>query len=268
MESPIKQRLYDIIFEADSGPGKLFDVVLLLTILASIAVVMLDSVEEIRLQHGALLRLLEWVFTGMFTVEYLLRLFCVRRPLRYALSFFGMVDFLAILPTYLGLVLGGAQSFAVVRAFRLLRVFRVFKLVRFLGEASVLRDAMHSSLPKLVVFLVTVMSIVVVIGTAMHLIEAPTNEGFSSIPQSVYWAIVTVTTVGFGDAVPGTPIGKVLASVLMVTGFGILAVPTGIVAAEIAQHGKTGTTIRVCQECLAEGHDSDAVHCKFCGAKV
>lgn len=267
MHSPHKQRLYQIIFEADSRSGKLFDVMLLLTILASISVVMLESVQEIRTDYGPTLRVLEWVFTGLFSLEYLLRLYCVRHPSRYALSFFGVIDFLAVLPTYLSLLFGGAQSLVVIRTFRLLRVFRVFKLVRFLGEASVLGQAIRASVPKLIVFLVTVLSIVVVIGTTMYLIESPSNPGFQSIPQSVYWSIVTVTTVGYGDTYPVTVAGKMLASVLMVTGFGILAVPTGIVTAEIVQRDKHSVTTRVCRECLAEGHDTDAVHCKYCGSK-
>lgn len=168
---------------------------------------------------------------------------------------------------YVSLLVGGAQSFVVIRTFRLLRVFRVFKLVRFLGEASVLGQAVRASLPKLVVFIVTVLSIVVVIGTTMYLIESPGNPGFQNIPESVYWAIVTVTTVGFGDTYPFTVPGKALASVLMITGFGILAVPTGIVTAEIVQRGKHSATTRVCEECMAEGHDVDAVHCKYCGSQ-
>lgn len=269
MDSPIKKQFYEIIFEADSRAGKLFDVILLLVILASIAVVMLESVEEIRDLHGESLRVLEWIFTGLFTVEYLLRLYCVRRPIRYALSFFGIIDFLAVLPMYLGLIVGGAQSFVVIRAFRLLRVFRVFKLVRFLGEADVLGRALRASVPKLIVFVVAVLSIVVVTGTSMHVIEYPGNDGFSSIPKSVYWAIVTVTTVGYGNVTPITDGGKALASVLMVTGFGILAVPTGIVTAEIVHHGaRPLPTTRVCQECMTEGHDRDAQHCKYCGARI
>lgn len=267
MDSPHKQRLYQIIFEADTRLGKLFDVVLLLLILASIAVVMLESVQEFRQEFGPTLRMLEWIFTGLFTVEYLLRLYCVRHPARYAGSFFGIIDFLAVMPMYVSLVVGGAQSFVVIRTFRLLRVFRVFKLVRFLGEANVLGQAVRASVPKLIIFIVTVLSIVVVIGTTMYLIESPRNPGFQNIPQSVYWAIVTVTTVGFGDSYPLTVPGKMLASVLMVTGFGILAVPTGIVTAEIVQRGKRSATTRVCQECIAEGHDVDAVHCKYCGSK-
>ena len=269
MDGSAKQRLYDIIFEADTPAGKFFDVALLLLIVASILTVMLESVVSISAEYGTALIAMEWVFTGLFTVEYLLRLYCVRRPLRYVFSFFGIVDFLAVLPTYLSLVFGGAQSLIVIRALRLLRVFRVFKLARFLGEASQLASALRNSIPKLTVFLFTIATIVVIIGASMYLIEGETNEGFKSIPQSVYWAIVTVTTVGFGDSVPVTPGGKVLASVLMITGFAMLAVPTGIMTAEIihSTSRKTPTT-QVCPDCLAEGHDHDATNCKFCGAAL
>lgn len=269
MDGSAKQRLYDIIFEADTPAGKLFDVALLLLIVASILTVMLESVVSISAEYGTALIAMEWVFTGLFTVEYLLRLYCVRRPLRYVFSFFGIVDFLAILPTYLSLVFGGAQSLVVIRALRLLRVFRVFKLARFLGEASQLASALRNSIPKLIVFLFTIATIVVIIGTSMYIIEGETNEGFKSIPQSVYWAVVTVTTVGFGDSVPMTPGGKMLASVLMVTGFAMLAVPTGIMTAEIIHStSRKMPTTQVCPDCLAEGHDHDATNCKFCGAKL
>jgi voltage-gated potassium channel len=269
MDSPRKQHLYDIIFEADTRAGKAFDVVLLILILASIVTVMLESVGTIRADHGGTLTAVEWIFTGLFTIEYLLRLYCVRRPMRYALSFFGVVDILAILPTYLSLVFGGAHSLVVIRALRLLRVFRVFKLARFLGEASQLSRAIRSSIPKLTIFLVAVVTVVVIIGTSMYLVEGQTNPGFENIPISVYWAIVTVTTVGFGDSVPVTPLGRALASLLMVIGFAMLAVPTGIMTAEIV-HARTAAipTTQVCPDCLQEGHETDAVHCKFCGTKL
>lgn len=268
MVSRLQQRLYDVIFEADTPSGKAFDITLLLLILASIAVVMVETVEPFGTRNGTALYTVEWVFTGLFTVEYLVRLYCVRRPLRYAFSFFGIVDLLAILPTYLSLFFGGAQSLIVIRALRLLRVFRVFKLARFLGEAHVLRAAMQASAHKLIVFLIAVITLVVIIGTSMYLIENASNDKFSNIPESVYWAIVTVTTVGYGNIVPETALGKMLASMLMVIGFAIIAVPTGIVTAELLQQKLSDPTTQVCPECLREGHDTDAVHCKFCGEKL
>ena len=267
MPERLKTELYETIFEAETPRGKTFDVVLLLVIVASVGVIMLDSIEELRTNYGPTLLGLEWAFTGLFTVEYLLRLYCVRHPLRYALSFFGIVDLLAILPTYLGLLFGGAQSLVVIRALRLLRIFRIFKLARFLGEADTLARAMKGSMHKLVVFLVTVVTTVLIIGTAMYLIEGAENEDFASIPQSVYWAIVTVTTVGYGDITPDSAAGMALAAMLMIMGFAIIAVPTGIVTAEFV-HRRSRPTTEVCPECLAEGHDADAVHCKHCGAKI
>jgi voltage-gated potassium channel len=262
MASDRKHRIYEIIFEAETGIGKAFDIGLLLAILGSIAVVMLESVAEIRRDWGQDLLTLEWIFTGLFTAEYAVRLYCVRRPLRYALSFFGIVDLLAILPTYASLFVVGAQSLVVIRALRLLRIFRVFKLARFLGEANVLLRAMKGSSHKLGVFVVAVVTIVLIIGTAMYSIEGNENPEFTNIPACVYWAIVTVTTVGYGDAVPVTVAGKFLASILMVTGFGIIAVPTGIFAAELVHHSKKAVTTEVCPACLAEGHDPDAAHWK------
>ena len=267
MSEQLRKEIYDTIFEAETPRGKLFDVALLLVILASVVVIMLDSIDELRANYGPTLVGLEWVFTGLFTIEYLLRLYCVRYPRRYALSFFGIVDLLAILPTYLGLIFGGAQSMVVIRALRLLRVFRIFKLARFLGEADTLARAMKGSLHKLVVFLVTVVTTVLIVGTTMYLIEGAENEDVASIPQGVYWAIVTVTTVGYGDITPDSAAGMALASILMIIGFAIIAVPTGIVTAELVHRRKHPTT-EVCPECLAEGHDADAVHCKFCGAKI
>lgn len=259
--------LYRIIFEADTPSGKLFDVVLLLAIIASVVVVMLDSVQSINAEHRALLYGLEWTFTILFTVEYGLRLYCVERPLRYARSFFGVIDLLSVLPTYLSLILAGSQQLIVIRVLRLLRIFRVFKLARYLGHANILLSAMKSSTPKLIVFLGTVISIVVVVGTAMFMIEGDEGSQFDSIPQSMYWAIVTVTTVGYGDISPVSVPGKILASCLMILGYAIIAVPTGIVSAELVQYRGRVTT-RTCPSCLEPGHDPDAVHCKHCGSKL
>jgi voltage-gated potassium channel len=263
-----RERCYEIIFEADTPAGKLFDVVLLVAIFLSVLVVMLESVESIRVAHRRVLVGAEWFFTILFTIEYVMRLVCAPRPLRYARSFFGVVDLLAILPTYFIVLLPGAHRLTVVRALRLLRAFRIFKLAHMLHEATALRRAVWASRSKIAVFLTFVVIVVVIFGSAMHLIEGP-ESGFTSIPQSMYWAIVTMTTVGYGDIAPETPLGKALAAVIMMLGYCMIIVPTGIVSAELA-----GATIRkplttqVCPECMAEGHDTDAKHCKFCGGRL
>jgi len=263
-----RERLYEIIFEADTPAGKTFDVALLIAIVLSVATVMLESVESVDSNYHAQLLVLEWSFTLLFTVEYGLRMLCVRRPGAYAVSFFGVVDLLAILPTYLSYLLPGSQSLLVIRALRLLRVFRVFKLARFLSEATALRRALWASRAKVTVFLVTVLILVVILGSAMYLIESGPGSGFTSIPQSMYWAIVTMTTVGYGDIAPTTVPGKMLAAVIMVLGYSLIIVPTGIVSAEIAQRSRQLPTTQVCPSCLAEGHDSDARHCKYCGTSL
>ncbi|MFQ5653528.1 MAG: ion transporter [Planctomycetota bacterium] len=269
MTQGLRHRCHEIIFEADTRAGKVFDVALLLCIVTSVLAVMLESVDDIGQRHGTALRGLEWVFTILFGIEYILRLYCVRRPLRYAVSFFGVVDLLAVLPLFVSLVVPGTHSLLVVRVLRLLRVFRVFKLARFLGEANVLRVALARSVPKVIVFLGTVLTIVVIIGALMYLIEGKPN-GFDSIPKSMYWAVVTLTTVGYGDLVPVTVLGRCLAAVLMVMGFGIIAVPTGIVSAELVQQSQAQgeLTTQACPTCMAEGHSRDAIHCKFCGARL
>ena len=264
---PWRERLHEVIFEAETPAGKAFDVALLLCIVASVVTVLLESVASIRAQHGPILRALEWGFTLLFTVEYVLRLACVRRPLRYALSFFGLVDLLAIVPTYLSFFVAGAQSLIVIRALRLLRIFRVLKLGHFVGEARMLRAALHASLRKITVFLGTVLTIVLIVGALMYLVEGETS-GFTSIPQSMYWAIVTLTTVGYGDIAPQTILGKLLASVVMILGYGIIAVPTGIVTVELAHARRAPITTEACPDCGAGGHDSDAVFCKFCGGRL
>ena len=221
-----------------------------------------------RLQYGPELRAAEWFFTAVFTVEYVLRLYCVQRPAAYARSFFGFVDLLAILPSYLSLVLEGAQSLLVIRALRLLRVFRVLKLAHYLGEAKVLKRALYASRPKITVFLIVVVNIAAIMGTLMYMIEGEEN-GFPNIPVSVYWAIVTMTTVGYGDLAPSTPVGQLLATFLMLMGYGIIAVPTGIVTAEITRDfQRTRISTQACPVCSADGHDYEAVHCKFCGGKL
>jgi voltage-gated potassium channel len=232
-----REEVYEVIFEAETPAGKTFDVVLIALILGSVAVVMLDSVEAVRARHGALLRGLEWGFTLLFTAEYLLRLACVERPGRYARSIFGLVDLLAILPTYISLVLPGATYLTTVRVLRILRVFRVLKLAHHVREMEVLGRALKASRRKITVFVLAVFTLVVILGSLMYLIEGREN-GFSSIPRSVYWAIVTLTTVGYGDISPQTPLGQSLAAVIMICGYGILAVPTGIVTVELARESR------------------------------
>ena len=260
--------LFEVIFESDTRAGKWFDIALIVCILLSVAVVMLESVASVRERHGDLLYALEWFFTILFTVEYVLRLLCVGKPARYAVSFFGVVDLLAILPRYLSVVLSGSRYLAVVRVLRVLRVFRVLKLGHHTREAAVLRQALYASRRKILVFLAVVLTLVVIIGALMYMIEGQTNEGFTSIPRSVYWAVVTLTTVGYGDISPRTAAGQCLAALVMILGYSIIAVPTGIVTAEWSQARQKPTTGQACPACSAEGHDRDAKHCKFCGAKL
>jgi voltage-gated potassium channel len=267
--SPWREKLRIIIFEADTPAGKAFDVSLLVAIVLSVLAVMLDSVTTFRNNHGVLLDRAEWVFTLLFTVEYVLRLICSPRPTHYARSFFGLVDLLAILPTYLSLFFPGAESMAVIRGLRLLRIFRVFKLGQFLGEASLLRSALAASRHKITVFLGTITILVTILGSAMYLIEGA-EHGFTSIPAAIYWSIVTMTTVGYGDMAPATVSGKVLASLVMILGYSIIAVPTGIVTAEIVEGAAAARriTTRSCPGCLSEGHDRDATYCKDCAAPL
>lgn len=262
-----RERVHGVIFEAETPAGKVFDISLLVAILVSIVAVALESVAEIRARYGMQLRALEWLITLLFSVEYLLRLYCVGKPLRYARSFFGVVDLLAVLPSYLSIFISGSQSLLVIRSLRLLRVFRVLKLAHFVGEARMLHAALRASSRKIIVFLGAVLTIVVIVGAMMYLIEGP-EHGFSSIPQAVYWTIVTMTTVGYGDIAPETVLGKILASAVMILGYGIIAVPTGIVTVEIATTLKTSTRTHSCRECSADGHAIDAVYCKYCGAKL
>jgi voltage-gated potassium channel len=266
-EKTLRSTLHEIIFEADTPAGKAFDVALLVLIILSVIAVMLESSSSVAARFGPELRAFEWVVTILFTIEYLLRLYCVGNPARYARSFFGIVDLLAILPTYLSLIIPGAQSLLVIRALRLLRVFRVLKLAQFVGEAAELSAALRASARKIIVFLGSVLTIVVIVGSMMYLIEGEAN-GFTSIPVSIYWAIVTMTTVGYGDIAPQTALGKILASAIMIMGYGIIAVPTGIVSVELAGVTKRKITTQACPDCGAGGHDLDAVHCKYCGAKI
>jgi voltage-gated potassium channel len=263
-----RARLHEIIFEADTPAGRLFDFALIWLILLSVATVTLESVRTIREQYGDQLYILEWLFTLLFTIEYLLRLMSVRRPVRYATSFFGVVDLLAIVPTYLSIFVPGSHYLLVIRILRLLRIFRLLKLSEYVTEADTLRRALRASRRKISVFLSTVMLLVVIIGALMYVIEGE-EHGFTNIPISIYWAIVTLTTVGYGDLSPRTPLGQMLASIVMVIGYGIIAVPTGIVSVELAQAARRqNITTQSCPACASEGHDPDARYCKYCGANL
>jgi voltage-gated potassium channel len=261
-------KVYTVIFEADTRAGKAFDTGLILLVLLSVLVVMLESVASIQARHGRLLDVLEYFFTAVFTIEYLLRLACVRYPMRYALSFYGVVDLLAVLPTYLAFFFPELYALVDVRVLRLLRVFRIFKLGAYLAEFAMLGQALRASVRKIMVFLSVVLMVVTIMGTVMYLVEGPAN-GYTSIPTSIYWAITTMTTVGFGDITPKTDLGRAIASLMMLLGWGVLAVPTGIVTAEMtAQRQGRPTTTRSCHECLSEGHLPDARFCRDCGARL
>lgn len=264
-----RARMFDIIFSNDTPAGRRFDIVLMSLILLSILVVVLDSVPVIYSEYSQVTSVLEWGFTLLFTAEYIARLVCVQRPVRYARSFYGIIDLVSVLPTYLSLLLPGSQVFLDVRILRLLRVFRIFKLTLYIEEYTRLGEALVASRRKIMVFLSVVLMLILILGTVMYVIEGPEN-GFSSIPMAMYWATVTITTVGYGDMTPHTPIGKAIASFMMLIGWGILAVPTGIVTAEmtsqkLSRHAPRGTP-RECSACGSGGHDPRAHFCKDCGA--
>jgi len=261
-------RLYKVVFESDTQAGKIFDIVVIAAILLSVAAVMADSVESVTTRHGALLNALEWMFTILFTIEYIARLSCIERPVRYATSFFGIVDLMAVLPTYLATLFPEAQVLIDVRVLRLLRCFRIFKLTAYLSEFRLLGRAMANSTRKILVFLSVVVMIVLIVGTLMYVIEGP-KHGFTSIPKAVYWALSTITTVGYGDIVPRTELGRTLASIVMLIGWGILAVPTGIVTAEMtAQKFMREPAETRCIACGNTGHDVDAAYCRICGTRL
>lgn len=262
----IKNKLYEIIFEADTPAGKLFDVVLLFVILLSVALVMLESVPGIRHDNLPVLKMLEWIITGIFTLEYALRVLIVKKPLRYIFSFYGIIDFLSVIPTYLSLFIAGSHSLVVIRMLRLLRIFRILKLTRYTNAGRTLASSMWASREKISVFIFFVMILVIIIGTFMYLVEGEIH-GFTSIPRSIYWAIVTLTTVGYGDISPGTSLGQFLASIVMILGYAIIAVPTGIVTAEMIRPSVSRNT-QVCTNCLHDKHDDDATFCKKCGSRL
>lgn len=262
-----RARVHEIIFEADTKTGKAFDLALIVIILASVVIVALDSVESISRTMHQIFYAIEWIFTIVFTIEYALRIISLRSPKHYILSFYGIIDLLAVLPTYLSLLSAGSSALIVLRVIRLLRIFRILKLVRYLGAERHLSTAFRASLPKITVFLVAVSCIVLVAGTIMYLVEGAAH-GFTSIPVSIYWAVVTLTTVGYGDISPSTPLGQFIATLIMITGYGIIAVPTGIVTAEITRISLEKPNTQSCPNCGREGHDADAVYCKYCGEKI
>lgn len=266
-----RERIHEIIFEAETPAGKGFDVMLLIFILVSVVVVMLESVDSISTQYKELFTWMEWAFTILFTLEYGLRIYSVGKPWKYIFSFYGWVDLLSILPTYLSLVIAGSHYLITIRALRLLRVFRILKLGNYLTESATLMEALKASSRKIIVFLGAVMTLVIIIGSAMYLIEGNSNSGFTSIPRSMYWAIVTVTTVGYGDITPSTTLGQFFSAILMIMGYGILAVPTGIVSVELAQVQREKDKLlntTCCPNCAKTGHDFDAEFCKYCGSRL
>ncbi len=265
---PWQRKLHRVIFEADTPAGKLFDLILLGFILLSVVLVMAESIQSLDARYGPWFKAAEWVVTVFFTVEYILRILCVARPTRYIFSFFGIIDLLSILPTFLSLILEGSQFLSVIRILRLLRIFRILKLNRFISESNMILISLKRSSRKILVFLFFVLLINIIMGAVIFTVEHDYNPGFSSIPQSIYWAIVTLSTVGYGDVAPVTVLGKIIASVIMITGYSIIAVPTGIVTVELNREKASKSVPRVCASCLTEGHDTDARFCKACGAKL
>jgi voltage-gated potassium channel len=263
-----KQRGYIIIFQSDTKPGRLFDIILLILIFTSVSLVILESVPAVDYQFGSLLKIGEWIITIAFTLEYAARIIVARNPLRYIFSFFGLVDLLSILPTYLSFFSSAAHNLMVIRALRLLRVFRILKLNRYTSEGSLILAALRSARHKISVFLFAILMIVLIMGTLMYLIEGGKN-GFTSIPKGIYWAIVTITTVGYGDLTPTTSLGQFFSALLMIIGYAIIAVPTGIMTAEISYGIRTGKMrIFRCPGCSHETHESDAEYCRKCGTKL
>ncbi len=263
----LRKKLFEIIFEADTLAGKTFDISLLIIILISTVIVILESVNSFNQLMYNEFRIIEWVVTILFSIEYLLRIYSLKKPSGYIFSFYGIVDLLAILPSYLGLFFVGTHSLLVIRALRLLRIFRIFKISRYIDEGKFLIKAIYASRIKISVFLFALMTLILIIGTLMYLIEGE-NYGFTSIPKSIYWAIVTMTTVGYGDITPHTALGQFLSGIVMILGYSIIAVPTGIVGVELANTIRKAQNTQVCPNCSKEGHDSDAIYCKYCGTML
>ncbi len=267
MKKNLRNKLFEIIFEADTREGKIFDISLLIIIALSIITVMCESVPAFRIGNNQVFKYLEWFFTIIFVIEYALRIFASSRRWKYIFSFYGIIDLLAILPAFMGIFISGAHSLLIIRAFRLLRIFRVLKISRYSKAGKTLVTALVASRDKIGVFLFTIFTIILCIGTLMYLIEGEVN-GFTSIPKSIYWAVVTLTTVGYGDIIPRTAIGQFLSGILMIIGYAIIAVPTGIISLEVARSEKMKMTTQVCPGCMKEGHEKDAKFCKHCGYRL
>ncbi len=266
-QTPLQRGFYKVIFGTDRGAGRNFDIALIALILSSVVVILLDSIPGYHTDYGVLFWQLEWAFTIFFTVEYTLRIWCSPNRKRYAISGFGIVDLLAILPTYVALIIPDASSLLIIRLIRIFRIFRVLRLLQFLREANVLARSLRNSRRKILVFFSLMLVLTIIFGSMMYVIEGPEN-GFGTIPMSIYWAIVTITTVGYGDVVPHTPLGQVIASMGMLTGYAIIAVPTGIITAELALEINREKSRINCGNCERAGHDADARYCKYCGAHL
>lgn len=264
----MRKKLYEIIFEADTKAGKAFDLALIVLILFSITIVMLESLPNRSPIFYSRLNTMEWMVTSAFLAEYFVRIWVVRKPWRYVFSALGIIDLLAIIPSFLGLVFTGSHMMVVLRALRLLRIFRILKLTRYINEGSQLWKALVASRNKIGIFIFTVLIVILIVGTMMYMIESNQDSGFTSIPISIYWAVVTLTTVGYGDIAPVTALGQTLAGMLMILGYAIIAVPTGIVTAEMSRKTESEITTQVCPHCLKEGHDKDATFCKYCSSKL
>jgi len=265
--SALQEKVFEVIFGTDTPAGKMFDVLLLWAISISVLIVMLDTVQALPVHYHSLFRILEWVFTILFTVEYILRLYCVTNRKRYMFSFYGIVDLISILPSYLALFLTGTSYLTVVRLLRILRIFRVLKLFRYLSEANVLARSLSNSRRKIFVFFFTVLIVTSIFGASMYVIEGP-KSGFDSIPEGIYWAIVTITTVGYGDLVPQSPVGRIIAALVMLIGYSVIAVPTGIITAELTQEVQKQRRTIHCSSCDTLGHDLDARYCRLCGTEL
>ena len=262
----LKRKIHEIIFEADTFFGKLFDVILLVMILLSVFSVMLESVESFREKYSSIFNVAEWCFTIMFSIEYILRIFSVKHPFKYITSFYGIIDLLALVPSFLGFAIGenNLSSIKTIRTIRLIRIFRILKLIRYVKELAALKKAFVASKQRIIVFLFVVLSIVILMGTIIYMIEDP-KDGFTSIPRSIYWAIVTLTTVGYGDIAPHTPIGQFFASIIMILGYAIIAVPTGMISVELS---KTNLNTQSCPACSDDSHEDKALYCKSCGEEL
>ncbi len=267
--TPLKEKIHEIIFEADTKAGKWFDVILLILIVASVLVVTMETVKGLQVKYGAIFILLEWIFTIFFTIEYVLRIYTIAKPSKYIFSFYGIIDLLAILPLYLSFFFVASKHLIIIRVMRLLRVFRIFKLGNFLSHGNVIVDSLKASRAKITVFMYFISLSVIVFGAFMYMLEGQHNDGFDSIPRGIYWAIVTLTTVGYGDIAPITPLGQFMASCIMILGYAVIAVPTGIISAEMVNTMKSEeVSTQACRSCASEGHDYDAVHCKYCGSNL